>query len=131
MRCSGYTRRWTRSSPPFVRAQRKCYELCARDRENTKFESTRSHFGACASGACADLESIDNAKNTAYVDLKLSEARRVRDNVLTATGRRLAIYTFTWMDYYSGEVYPYTVHLDAADLATSFARPSSVWGAQG
>jgi hypothetical protein len=44
------------------------------------------------------------------VDTQLVEARRIRSKVSTATGRHasdLPIYTFTWMDYYAGEVTPW------------------------
>ena len=56
------------------------------------------------------LESADAATNVKRVDTQLVEARRIRSKVSTATGRHasdLPIYTFTWMDYYAGEVTPW------------------------
>ena len=80
------------------------------------------------------LESADAATNTERVDKQMSEARRVRDEVSDATGRHtsdLPIYTFTWMDYYVGEVTPWISMLDAADLEVEFTRPAKMWGAAG
>ena len=80
------------------------------------------------------LESADAATNVKRVDTQLVETRRIRDKVSAATGRHtsdLPIYTFTWMDYYAGEVTPWISLLDDADLQTAFTRPAAVWGAAG
>jgi hypothetical protein len=48
------------------------------------------------------------------------EARRIRDAVVAKTGKKAKIYTFTWMDYYTGEVlHPNPTFLDQVCRAPS------------
>jgi hypothetical protein len=54
------------------------------------------------------------------VDNQMIEARRIRDAVVAKTGKKAKIYTFTWMDYYTGEVlHPNPTFLDQVCRAPS------------
>eukprot|EP01047_Picozoa_sp_COSAG01_P000510 COSAG01_NODE_10_length_42970_cov_93.010007_6_plen_295_part_00 len=77
------------------------------------------------------LQSTNATGNQAFVDSQLLEARRVRSVVHQRIGRLLPIYTYTWAEYYVGIAYPWEQLLNAADVETTFVRPSTMWGAAG